>query len=275
MNKVDFAIVITAEKCNPNGDPGELNAPRQDLNGYGEISNVCIKRKIRDRLNEDGENILIKKNEQVTDGLFSVYDRVKAADELKDAIKRKDPLEFLDQACKKWYDVRAFGQVFGFKGLLGNASVSVRGPVSIGIATSLEPVCVSPINIVKSTNVMPDCKPLEKDKATMSIKYVIDKGAYVAYGSIFPQLAKKTGFNEEDMEKLKDAMKRLLENDASSSRPSGSMSSVLFWMEHSGENGVMSSAKVHRALNICPMEEYPYFTYLPEQMAGVTVEIFD
>lgn len=275
MNKIDFAIVITAEKCNPNGDPVLQNMPRQDINGYGEMSDVCIKRKIRDRLFEAGESILIQKNEQITDGIYSVYDRIRAADELKDAIKQKDSLEFVKLACKKWYDVRAFGQVFSFKGLFGNALVSVRGPVSVGIATSLKPVCITTMNIVKSINVMTDLKPMEKDSATMGKKYIIDQGAYVAYGSIFPQMAKNTGFNEEDVEKLKDAMKGLLENDASSSRPSGSMSSMLFWMEHNSENGTISSAKAHRLLNISSAAEYPYFTCAPEEIAGVRLEIFD
>ena len=115
--------------------------------------------------------------------------------------------------------------------------------------------------MTKSTNNdKPENKnPYAKDSTTVGLKYRIDKGAYVAYGSIFPQLAEKTGFSEKDIEVLKLAMSTLLENDASSHRPSGSMASKLYWWTHSTKIGNENSATVHKSLNIAPIEDWPYF----------------
>ena len=270
MNKIDFAIVISATRCNPNGDPVNNNIPRHDYDGYGEISDVCIKRKIRDRLMESGEEILIVNNSKNTDGIYSTKDRIKSAHELNG---EKDPSEFIRKACDKWIDVRSFGQVFGFKDLTGASSLNVRGPVSIWTARSLEPVDIIPVNITKSTN--HDKNEIDKDRSTMGIKFVIDKGIYVSYGSIFPQLASLTNFTYKDAEKIKDAIIHMFDNDASSFRPSGSMECTLIWAEHSCQSGVMSSAKVHRSFGIKTCEDFPYFKYDISEIPGVTVNVYD
>lgn len=273
MNKIDFALVITAEKCNPNGDPVNGNMPRQDYDGYGEISSVCIKRKIRNRLSEFGEEILMMSNDLMDEErLFSVKDRMDAVPEIKELIKEKNGAGFLQSACKHWYDVRAFGQVFPFKGLIGTATVSVRGPVSFGIATSLEPIIVTQMHITKSTN--SEKNDAGKDRSTMGMRYIMDKGAYVSYGAISPQLAEKSGFNEEDAEKLKHAMIHLLDNDASSCRPAGSMDSTLFWAVHDTKCGNLSSAKVRELYGIKASEEYPYFTYDIKETEGIKIEVY-
>lgn len=273
MNKIDFALVITAERCNPNADP-ITKMPRRDFEGFGEISDVCLKRKIRDRLYEMGENIINLRNEQVTDGNYSIAKRVKSACELEESIKAKDVDSFCAEACRKWYDVRAFGQVFGIKDLLGNVATGIRGPVTIGMARSLEIVDIRQLDHTKSTNLIDTSAPYEKDAGTFWYKYIINKGAYVSYGSIFPQLAQKTGFNDADVEKLKQAMIRLLDNDASTMRPSGSMDSKLFWMTHDSKLGAVSSAKAHASLNIRPTETFPYFTYDPDKIPGMSLEIY-
>lgn len=273
MNKIDFAIVITAEKCNPNGDPANGNMPRQDYDGFGEISDVCLKRKIRDRLKENGERILMDYNDLMEENaLFSVKDRLDAVPELKKIRKKKDPAEYLKYACSYWYDVRAFGQMFPFKDFFGTTTLSIRGPVSIGIATTLEPICVSPMSLTKSTNVIKSDPG--RDSASIATKYIIDHGAYVAYGSVFPLLAQKSGFNEEDAEKLKIAMMHLLDNDASSSRPAGSMSSTLFWAEHSAEYGNLPPRKVHELFGIEPSQGYPYFKYEIKHADGIKIEVY-
>lgn len=269
MNKIDFAIIITAQNCNPNADPTN-RMPRHTYDGYGEISDVCIKRKIRDRLMEAGEEIIIIPNEKATDGIYSVKSRIKAAPELKGI---KKPEEFIKKACKKWIDVRSFGQVFGYKDLVGVAAVSCRGPVSIWTARSLEPINISQVDIVKTTNF--DKDTYDKDSTTLSCKYVIDKGVYVAYGSIFPQLADLTGFSDEDAEKIKNAILHLFDNDASAARPSGSMDVALIWAEHRSKNGVMSSAKVHRSFGIKPCDSYPYYTYDIQGIDGINVQVYE
>ena len=271
MNKIDFAIIITARNCNPNGDPLNANRPRQDYDGYGEISDVCIKRKIRDRLQDIGENILVVNREKVTDELYSVKARLDASPEFK-AVK-SDAEKAKDVACKIWFDVRTFGQVIALKKTADTAATSIRGPVSVGIARSLRPVDIKDIRIIKTTN--NDENTYEKDNTTMGVRYIVKHGVYVAYGSIFPQLADLTGFTDEDAEKIKQAIIHLFNNDASQSRPSGSMDCALIWAEHNCKNGVASSAKVHRSFNIRAKDEYPYFEHDITQTPGIKVTVYD
>lgn len=273
-NKIDFAIVITVENCNPNGDPVNGNIPRIDLNGYGKISDVCIKRKIRNRLQELGENIICVSNDRVTDGCYSIRERVNNEKGLKKISKSKDIDLFLAYACKKWYDVRAFGQIFAFENNNG-VTVSTRGPVSLQIARSIDVIDVLQINMTKSTNMdtPKNGNVRGKDATTFSNKWIVDKGVYVTYGSIFPQLAKINSFTDEDIPILKKAMATLFENDASSARPSGSMTSELFWWTHKTKDGACSSAKVHRSLNITSSLEYPYYTCDPKKINDVELEV--
>lgn len=267
MNKIDFTIVISAEKCNPNADIG--GHPRIDYNGHGEITDVCIKRKIRDVLYEQGDEIIVMRNERVTDGVLSISERVKKYKKLNKCDPNENYDKFVKFACEKWYDVRAFGQVFAPKGK--NTSVGIRGPVSLGFATSLDTMCIIDINITKSTN--SDKNSRKKDSTTIGCKYMIDHGAYVCHGSILPQLAKHTGFNEDDAEKLKFAITHLFDYDASAWRPAGSMAVTLFWMPHNCANGAAPPIRVHKSLNLKKSDVFPYFTYDPEPIDGVDLEI--
>ena len=254
MNKIDFCVVLTVENANPNGDPNNGNIPRQDYEGYGEMSDVCIKRKIRDRLQDMGENILVKRSDRADDGFKSIKTRVDDYDLLKDEMDKKKPDVDACQsiACANWIDVRSFGQVFGFKGNKPTATFSVRGPVSVRMARSVDVVDIEELSLTKSTNTHGDDEI--KDSATMGKKYIATKGAYVTYGSIFPQLADKTGFTDEDAEKIKFALETLLENDATSARPSGSMAvASVYWWRHSSAIGQYPSIKVHRSLEFTPI----------------------
>ena len=271
MNKIDFAIIITATKCNPNGDPLSVNMPRRDLSGRGEITDVCLKRKIRDRLHENGENILVTERTRVYDGMYSIKSRVDSVESLK---KVADDNEYRKISCKEWIDVRAFGQVFGYKDKKnGSVSIGIRGPVSIGIATSLDTVNVSQIMLTKSIN--NDKNTSVKDSSTMGCRYIVDKGSYVSYGSVSPQLASLTGFNDDDLEKVKNAIINIFDNDQSVHRPSGSLECTLIWAEHDCKNGRASSAKVHRSFHIRPQEEFPYYSYDIEPIDGVSVTVYN
>lgn len=241
-NKIDFVALISVKNANPNGDPLNGNRPRTDYEGYGEISDVCIKRKIRNRmqdlLQEEG-CIFVQSDERADDGKKSLSDR--AAD-LK-AIK--DVELFSKEACKRWDDVRAFGQVFAFK--TNKISVGVRGPVSIHQAVSVNPVEINSIQITKSVN--GETKE-GKGPDTMGMKHFVKYGLYKIKGSINVQLAEKTGFTDEDAELIKEALKTLFVNDSSSARPDGSMEvEKLYWFKHNCKDGQYSSAKVHRAVD--------------------------
>ena len=254
--KIDFIGFIAVERSNPNGDPLNGNQPRTDYGGYGEISDVCLKRKIRNRLQDAGEKVLVQSNERVNDGCDSIRARVESNPAMDKPLKMKDKEQgrtriFAEEACKAWIDVRAFGQVFALKEAkkqgVDSVSVGVRGPVTIHTAVSLDPVTITGIQITKSVNNEPGDK---KGSDTMGMKYRVDFGVYKFQGSINVQLAEKTGFSEEDAVKVKEALRTIFENDASSARPEGSMElSHFYWVEHSNKTGSAPSAKVHRSIS--------------------------
>ncbi len=254
--KIDFVGFIMVERSNPNGDPLNGNQPRTDYNGYGEISDVCLKRKVRNRLQDVGEKILVQSNERVDDGCDSIRSRVEANPTMEKPLKMKDKEQgrtriFAEEACKAWIDVRSFGQVFALKEAkkqgVDSVSVGVRGPVSIHTAVSLDPVTITSVQITKSVNNEPGDK---KGSDTMGMKHRVDFGVYKFQGSINVQLAEKTGFSDEDAAKIKEALCTIFENDASSARPEGSMEmSRFYWIEHANKTGCAPSAKIHRSVS--------------------------
>ena len=285
-NKIDFAVVFTVDKANPNGDPLNGNRPRQDYDGHGEVSDVAIKRKLRNCLQDEGESILVQSDERRNDEYRSIFARVEGNEEVAPyfAKKNKEPNkeELVETfASKSWYDVRAFGQVFAFKGT--DVSVGVRGPVSIHAATSISPVEVTSMQITKSVNSTTNDKdPSKKTSDTMGMKHRVDFGVYVFYGSINTQLAERTGFSDEDAEKLKQALITLFANDSSSARPDGSMEvNKVYWWEHNSKLGQYSSAKVHRSVKVELKDgnELPKsiddYTITIEELEGLPVKEYD
>lgn len=278
-HKIDFTVIVTATNANPNGDPLNGNRPRESMEGFGEISDVCIKRKIRNRLQDMGEKIFVQSDERCDDGCGSLADRVKNNEALKEISKGKqtDRDLYAKTACAEWIDVRSFGQVFAFKG--DSASVGVRGPVSIQQAISVSPVDIVSMQITKSVN--SESGKEEKASDTMGMKHRISFGLYVINGSINCQLAEKTGFSDEDATKIKEALCTLFENDASSARPDGSMEVCrVYWWEHEAKTPKVSSAKIHRSVKISlkdgvttPKSFNDYDIVLED--CGVTPEIID
>ncbi len=249
-NKIDFAVIVSVKNANPNGDPLNGNRPRYNYDGYGEISDVAIKRKIRNRLMQEQKSIFVQSDDSKLDDYPSLRKRAEGEIAKGDW---KDEKVFRKAVCEKWMDVRAFGQVFAYgsekKG--EGVSVGIRGPVSIHPAFSKSPVLdrVSSIQITKSVSGEGDGTKRASD--TMGMKHRVDHGVYVFYGSMNPQLATKTGFSDEDAQAIKEALRTLFRNDASSARPEGSMEVYkLYWWEHNTPNGQYSSAKVHRLLTI-------------------------
>lgn len=255
-NKIDFAVIVNVNNANPNGDPLNGNRPRVTYDGFGELSDVSIKRKIRNRLMEMEYSIFVQSDDNKTDDYPSL--RKRAEGEIKDW---KDKKKAADLACAKWMDVRAFGQVFAYGGDKGGASgvsIGIRGPVSIHPAFSVATVQdrISSTQITKSVNNEGDGTKKESD--TMGMKHRVDHGVYIFYGSMNTQLATKTDFSHEDAQAIKEALKTLFRNDASSARPEGSMEVYrLYWWEHNNPNGQYSSAKVHRLLKVAPKSEEP------------------
>ncbi|MDM5279580.1 type I-C CRISPR-associated protein Cas7/Csd2 [Paenibacillus silvae] len=281
--KIDFAVVLSVRNANPNGDPLNGNRPRQNYDGLGEISDVCIKRKIRNRLLDMGESILVQSDEKRTDAHRSIKDRVDANELVQEHAKGKKANKelYADAACQSWMDVRSFGQVFAFSGT--DVSVGIRGPVSIHTAVSLNRIDITSMQITKSVNSVTTAKdPDKKGSDTMGMKHRVDFGLYVFYGSINTQLAEKTGFTYEDAEKIRESLRTLFENDTSSARPDGSMEvHQLYWWEHNSKLGQYSSAKVHRSLQIAlkpdllEPKSYEDYEYTVVQLEGLAVQQYE
>ena len=251
QNKIDFAVILSVKNANPNGDPLNGNRPRETYNGIGEISDVCIKRKIRNRLMDMGYPVFVQSDDRCQDGLKSLRERADACEALK-GIKDRD--SFSRIACEQWMDVRSFGQLFAFSKDKESSGVSmgIRGPVSVHPAFSVSPIDIVDIQITKSVNGDSSGKDADKkSKDTMGMKHRVPFGVYVFYGSINCQLAEKTGFTEEDADVIHTALESLFENDCSSARPDGSMEiRKVYWWKHNCKSGQLSSAKVHRSLHV-------------------------
>lgn len=273
--KIDFALIIKVKNANPNGDPLNGNRPRTDFGGFGEITDVCLKRKLRDRLQDNDQAIFVQSDERKTDGMTSLQNRA-YSDEVglgKDAFnpKKSSKDETAKKACEQWFDVRAFGQVFAFGKSEDAAGVSIpiRGPVTIQSAFSVDPVTITSTQITKSVSGEGDGSKRGSD--TMGMKHRVDEAVYVTYGAITPQLAERTGFSDEDAELVKQLLPKLFEGDASSARPEGSMQVVkVIWWEHNSKGGQYSSAKVHQSLNV-----QPDGTYTLQTLDGLTPNAID
>lgn len=275
-NKIDFVALVAVNRANANGDPLNGNRPRTDYNGFGEMSDVCIKRKLRNRMQDMGHKIFVQSEDRCDDGFGSLSER---ASSVMKGEKNRDV--YAQKACKTWMDVRSFGQVFAFKDAKG-VSVGVRGPVSIQQAVSLSPIEIESLQITKSVNGEKSEKGGTRSSDTMGMKHFVRFGLYLLKGSINVQLAEKTGFTYEDAQVIKECLRTLFENDASSARPEGSMEVVkLFWFEHNCKSGQYSSAKVHRSIHVTPKDT----TALPvsvedyeitlEALPGLTPEVID
>ena len=188
-NKIDFVALISVDRANANGDPLNGNRPRTDYEGYGEMSDVCIKRKLRNRMQDMGQKVFVQSEDRCDDGFGSLSERASAA--MKGV---KDRVVYAQRACETWMDVRTFGQVFAFKSNeKSGVSVGVRGPVSIHQAVSILPVEIESLQITKSVNGEPNEK---RASDTMGMKHFVRFGLYEIKGSINVQLAEKTGFTE-------------------------------------------------------------------------------
>lgn len=274
QNKIDFSVIFTVKNANPNGDPLNGNRPRTDYEGYGEITDVCLKRKIRDRLQNDGQAIFVQSDEKKTDGMTSLKARAESEEFGlgKDALNAKNtpPDEAARRACKKWLDVRTFGQLFAFKSdSKDGVSIPIRGPVTIQSAFSMEPVSITSTQITKSVSGEGDGS--KKSSDTMGMKHRVDSATYVVFGSMNPQLAERTGFSDEDAELIKSVLPRMFEGDASSARPEGSMAiKKVVWWKHNCKSGQYSSAKVHRTLQVNPDGSYQL-----DNLKGLLPEVID
>lgn len=218
-NRYDFVILFDVENGNPNGDPDAGNAPRVDAeSGYGYITDVCLKRKIRNYVElakegMPGYNILIKPDRSLNAKFTEAYE----AEGLKTKNKGKntdDVKKAREYMCRTYFDVRTFGAVMS----TGDDPCGiVRGPVQINFARSISPVNIQDVTITRQARTTDDRK--ETGDTEMGRKSVIPYALYRAEGYISAALANKsTDLSEEDVELLWTAMVNMFENDHSAAR---------------------------------------------------------
>ena len=217
-NRYEFVMLFDCENGNPNGDPDAGNMPRVDAEtSMGIVTDVCIKRKIRNFVEiayegEPGCNILIKTDKALNTKFTEAYDAcgLKTKEQGKNAESVRIARDYI---CRNYFDVRAFGAVMNTG---ENWCGIVRGPVQINFGKSIDPVLPQEITITRQA------VTTESDKANketeMGKKNFIPYGLYRAEGYVSAMLAQKTGFSEEDLEKLWTAILQMFEHDHSAAR---------------------------------------------------------
>ena len=226
----------------------------------------------------DGYSIFVQSDDNKKDGMTSLKNRAESKEFGlgKDAFnsKKTKPEDTAKRACEKWLDVRSFGQLFAFSGAgKEGVSIAIRGLVTIQFAFSVESVSVTSTQITKSVSGEGD--GTKKGSDIMGMKYRVDRAIYVTFGAMSPQLAERTGFNDQDAEIIKNVLPGLFEGDASSARPEGSMAvEKVIWWKHNSKSGQYSSAKVHRTLQVNADGSFDE-EGLKNALNGLTPEIID
>ena len=208
-NRYDFVMLFDVENGNPNGDPDAGNSPRIDAEtGYGLVTDVCLKRKIRNYVElvkegEPGCNILIKPDKALNTKFTEAYEK-------ENLSKGQKAREYM---CKNYFDVRTFGAVMS----TGEDPCGiVRGPVQINFARSIAPVFTEDITITRQARTTED--RTESGTTEMGRKSIIPYALYRAEGYISAALGNKTGLSEDDVELLWEAIINMFENDHSAAR---------------------------------------------------------
>lgn len=279
-NKIDFVYVFDVQDGNPNGDPDAGNLPRIDAEtGEGLVTDVCIKRKVRNYVQvakrteegqEEGYDIFIKEKAVLNDEIDKAHDdsEVKAAKD-KTAAARK----FM---CKNYYDIRTFGAVMS----TGKNAGQVRGPIQITFARSADPIATAEHSITRVAVATP--KEAENQKGenhTMGRKATIPYGLYLCHGFISANLAKQTGFSEDDLNLFFEALKNMFDIDRSAAH--GLMSAQkLIVFRHDSELGNAPANKlfdlvhIEKTTDAAPRSFKDYKVTIDKEHvpAGVTVE---
>lgn len=243
-NRYDFVILFDVENGNPNGDPDSGNMPRIDPEtGYGLVTDVCLKRKIRNYVEtikegESGYRIYIKDNVPLNRSDREAYDYLGIEPaKVADAKKKKEnhDLEIRDFMCKNFYDIRTFGAVMTtfVKDKLNCGQV--RGPVQLSFAKSVDPIMPQEVTITRVA--ITTEADAEKKGTEMGRKYIVPYALYRAEGYVSANLARKTtGFSEEDLELLWQAIMNMFEVDHAAAR--GKMATrELIVFKHDSELG--------------------------------------
>lgn len=251
-NRYDFIYLFDAQDANPNGDPDAGNLPRIDVeSGQGLVTDVCLKRKIRNFValtgnGADGKRIFFTDGAVLNDLQQDAHKAVgiPAGESKSPKDGKKD--KATAWMCEHYYDVRAFGAVMSTEINCGQ----VRGPVQLSFARSIDPIVSSEHAITRSS--VTNKKDAEKER-TMGRKFTIPYGLFKAQGFVNPFLAAQTGFDDEDLELLFQSLENAFQFDQSAARPAGSMSPRgLFVFKH---DSALGSAPSHKLFDLIKIEK--------------------
>lgn len=285
-NRYDFVILFDVENGNPNGDPDAGNMPRIDPEtGYGLITDVCLKRKIRNYVetvkeNDENYRIYIKDTVPLNRSDADAIKALGISEDLK-AAKKSDPdidRRLRNYMCEHYYDIRTFGAVMTtfVKGALNCGQV--RGPVQLSFARSVDTIIPQEVTITRVA--ITTEADAEKKGTEMGRKYIVPYALYRAEGYVSANLARKTtGFSEDDLQLLWEAILNMFENDHSAARGKMAVRELIVF-KHSLELGNAPAYKLFDAVTVqrkdptTPARSYRDYTVtvsdaLPE---GVTCE---
>jgi CRISPR-associated protein Csd2 len=256
-NRYEFVILFDVENGNPNGDPDAGNLPRIDPeSGYGIVTDVCLKRKIRNyvqTVKEEaaGYKIYIKENIPLNRSDAMAYEALDTDDKKIKELKKKDPdvdVKIRDFMCQNFFDIRTFGAVMTTFVKASLNCGQVRGPVQIGFARSIDPIISQEITITRVAITKED--DAEKKNTEMGRKSIIPYALYRAEGYISANLAKKvTGFSEDDLELLWEAIINMFEIDHSAARGKMAVRELIVF-KHSKELGDCPAYKLFDAVEV-------------------------
>ena len=282
-NRYEFVILFDVENGNPNGDPDAGNMPRIDPeSGLGLVTDVCLKRKIRnyvETVKEDaaGFKIYIKEDvplnrsdrEACEELGIQETDEKKVTEALKQ-LKKSDPdadVKLRDYMCQNFYDIRTFGAVMTTFVKASLNCGQVRGPVQIGFARSIDPIVSQEVTITRVA--ITTEKDAENKSTEMGRKNIVPYGLYRAEGYVSANLARKvTGFSEEDLELLWEAIINMFENDHSAARGKMAVRELIVF-KHSKELGDCPAYKLFDAVKVCKKEDVVY----PRSYQDYVVEV--
>ncbi len=282
-NRYEFVMLFDVQNGNPNGDPDAGNAPRIDAEtGLGIVTDVCLKRKVREYVSlvkdgEEGYDILIRTDRALNDKFAEAHAAVGGGKSSKGSKEIENARNYI---CEHYFDVRTFGAVMSTR---NNPCGIVRGPVQINFARSLDPILAQELTITRQA--ITDEKKFKEsvDKngimTEMGKKNIVPYGLYRAEGYISAMLAQKTGFSDEDLELLWEAVINMFEHDHSAARGKMCLRS-LYVFRHDSALGNAPSSVLFDKIGIKKKEgvEYPRsfsdycVTVDAEMPAGVQLE---
>ena len=286
-NRHEFVILFDIENGNPNGDPDAGNMPRIDPEtGYGLITDVCLKRKIRNYVetvkeDEPGYRIYIKEDVPLNRSDNKAFEYLGVNEKTVKELKKKDPdadLKIRDFMCRNFYDIRTFGAVMTTFVKASLNCGQVRGPVQLGFARSIDPIVSQEVTITRVA--ITTEKDAENKSTEMGRKNIVPYALYRVEGYISANLARKvTGFSEDDLELLWEAIINMFENDHSAARGKMAVRELIVF-KHSKELGDCPAYKLFDSVEVKRKEEvvYPrkyqdYTINICEDMIPDTVEL--